>query len=96
MKMRLSKEKVVKAIHQAKDFVPPYPSENKAELELNLPKYILDFNDVRPHGPLNGLTPTEAFRGDHLPENFRTTILKKARLDRLAFNRENQCGICKK
>ncbi len=24
----------------------PYPSENKAELELNLPKYILDFNDV--------------------------------------------------
>ena len=74
----------------------PYPSENKAELELNLPKYILDFNDIRPHGPLNGLTPTEAFRGDHLPENFRTTILKKARLDRLAFNRENQCGICKK
>ena len=74
----------------------PYPSKNKVDLELNFPRYVLDFNDVRPHGPLNGLTPTEAFRGDRMPENFRTTILKKARLDRLAFNRENQCGICKK
>lgn len=73
----------------------PYPSENKADLELNLPDHILDFNDVRPHGPLNGLTPTEAFQGDRMPEDFRTKILKQARLDRVAFNRQNQCRICK-
>ena len=74
----------------------PYPSENKADLEINLPNHIIDFNDVRPHGPLNGLTPTEAYRGDRMPENYRTTILKQARHDRLALNRENQCQICKK
>jgi putative transposase len=74
----------------------PYPSENKSDLEINLPNHIIDFNDVRPHGPLNGLTPTEAYRGDRMPEDFRTKILKQARLDRLAFNRENQCQICTK
>ncbi|MDG1331836.1 MAG: DDE-type integrase/transposase/recombinase [Crocinitomicaceae bacterium] len=74
----------------------PYPSDNKADLELNFPNHVYDFNDVRPHGPLNGLTPTEAFRGDRMPEGFRNKILKQARLDRLAFNRENQCQICNK
>ncbi len=74
----------------------PYPSENKADLELNLPYHIFDFYDVRPHGPLNGLTPTEAFLGDHFPEDFRTKILKQARLYRIAFNRKNQYQICKK
>lgn len=74
----------------------PYPSENKADLEINLPNHIEDFNDVRPHGPLNGLTPTEAYRGDRMPEDYRTKILKQARLDRLTFNRENMCLICKK
>jgi putative transposase len=73
---------------------PDHP-ENLRRLHESLEYFVNDFNTIRPNGQLKGLTPDEAYEGKQLPDNFRTNILKQARLDRLAYNRENHCKICK-
>ena len=73
---------------------PEHPNDYDDLLRL-VKKFIDDFNNQRPHGQLKGLTPTEAFEGKTLPDDFKTLILKKSRLKRLEFNRNNRCNSCK-
>lgn len=72
---------------------PDHP-ENYDDLLKQVEYFIDDFNSIRPHGQLNGLTPDEAYEGKVLPESFRTTILKQAREKRLEYNRNNRCNAC--
>ena len=72
---------------------PKQPRDLK-HLKRILRYFIADYNSKRPHGALNGLTPEEAWQGKEFPNDFRATILKQARIDRLAHNRENQCEKC--
>jgi hypothetical protein len=69
--------------------------ELRDQLVKSLNYFVPDFNTIGPNGQLQGLTPDEAYQGMQMPDNFRTNILKQARLDRLAHNRENHCKICK-
>jgi putative transposase len=73
---------------------PDHP-ENRDQLIKSLNYFVHDFNTIRPNGQLQGLTPDEAYQGMKMPDNFRTNILKQARIDRLAYNRENHCKLCK-
>lgn len=73
---------------------PKHP-ENLEELLERLAFFVEDYNEVRPHGQLRGLTPSEAYIGTPNIDKRRIEILKQARIDRLAYNKANQCGICK-
>jgi putative transposase len=72
---------------------PKHPRDLK-HLKRTLRFFIEDYNTKRPHGALNGLTPIEAWKGKQPPNDLRTTLLKQARLDRIAYSRENRCGKC--
>ena len=73
---------------------PRHP-ENLEELLELLAYFVNDFNRIRPHSQLRGLTPEEAWEGRKAMDEQRVQVLKQARVDRLEFNQNNQCGICK-
>ena len=72
---------------------PKHPQNLQELLEL-LSYFVNDYNNIRPHSQLKGLTPDEAYIGKELPKDYRTIVLKQARLDRLAYNKENKCENC--
>jgi uncharacterized protein involved in tellurium resistance len=69
----------------------PLPRDLK-HLKRILIYFIKDYNTVKPHGKLKGLTPDEAWRGVQIDDKHRTTILKTARMKRLEYNRVNKCN----
>jgi transposase InsO family protein len=72
---------------------PELPRDLK-HLKRILRYFIQDYNINRPHGMLNGATPEEAWKGISINTDLRTKVLKQARIDRLAYNRENRCEKC--
>lgn len=72
---------------------PKNPRDLK-HLKRTLKYFINDYNKRRPHGALNGLTPDEAWQGKQPPTDLRTSLLKQARLNRVAINQENRCEKC--
>jgi len=61
------------------------------QLKTVLEKSIHDFNEVRPHGKLSGLTPSEAYNGQNVPIAFDPEALAK----RIDQNQNNTgCEIC--
>lgn len=72
---------------------PKQPKDLK-HLKRILNYFIKDYNTIKPHGKLKGLTPDEAWRGVQINEKQRTTILKEARVKRLTYNRANKCQKC--
>ena len=72
---------------------PKQPRDLK-HLKRILNYFIKDYNTVKPHGILKGLTPDEAWRGVQINDKHRTTLLKEARINRLAYNRANKCQKC--
>ena len=74
----------------------PRQAANGAALTTHLAEAIQDCNDVRTHGSLNGLKPSEAYQGREIPERPYFTMLKQAKTDRLIKNKKNTCGICPK
>lgn len=55
---------------------------------------VHDYNEVRPHHSLNGLTPAEALRGITVDTAKRSQDMRKAREARVAVNRTGLCGNC--
>ena len=87
---------MIEALNKTLKYHYIFPTKPKDinQLKRTINYFIEDYNFNRPHGSLNGLTPDEAYNGVQLPENYRTKILKQARIDRLTINRENKCNIC--
>ncbi len=87
---------MVEAVNKIAKYQYLFPKHpyNLQELEELLSYFINDYNNVRPHSQLKGLTPNEAYIGIELPKDYRTSILKQARIDRLAYNKENKCEKC--
>lgn len=66
----------------------------KAEqLQSILQESIHDYNHIRPHGSLNGLTPDEAYISETTP-NIKTQMTK-SRTERMEKNRTFNCKTCK-
>ncbi len=72
---------------------PKQPRDLK-HLKRILNYFINDYNMIKPHGKLKGLTPDEAWSGVQINDKHRTTVLKEARIKRLAYNRANKCEKC--
>lgn len=72
---------------------PKQPRDLK-HLKRILRYFIQDYNVKRPHGMLNGSTPEEAWKGIKIRTDLRTEILKQARINRLVYNKKNECGKC--
>ena len=68
---------------------------NRRELTRILDHIAHDYNHVRPHCALNGLTPAEAHGGAPVPESPYKTLLQEAKRKRIELNRKNACKGCK-
>ncbi|MDH5382479.1 MAG: integrase core domain-containing protein, partial [Cyclobacteriaceae bacterium] len=69
----------------------PKVIEDGEQLKTALEKSINDFNEIRPHGKLSGLTPSEAYSGQNVPVVFDPEVLKQ----RIHQNQSNTgCEIC--
>ena len=55
---------------------------------------IPEFNEIRPYGPLFGLTPAEAFSGKRPEKNKFLCDMRKARIERNNINRLSLCPLC--
>ena len=55
---------------------------------------VFDFNCVRPHGALLGLTPAEAYIGKTVDVYKEKLLMKEAAFTRLTWNRTHNCNGC--
>lgn len=72
---------------------PKQPRDLK-HLKRTVRYFINDYNNIKPHGQLEGLTPHEAWIGVKADKSIRTTILKQARSMRIEVNKANRCEKC--
>jgi putative transposase len=75
-------------------YIFPRQPRNLKHLHRILRYFIKDYNTVKPHGKLKGLTPHEAWIGFHADEKDRIALLKEARLKRIEYARANKCEKC--
>jgi hypothetical protein len=55
---------------------------------------IPEFNNIRPYGPLFGLTPAEAFSGIRPDKNKFSGLFEQAREQRYLINTTKPCPLC--
>ena len=63
-------------------------------LRKTLEWVVKDYNDIRPHNALNGLTPLEAYTGKHPDVHSFRLKMKRAQQNRIMENTKSSCGIC--
>ncbi len=93
----LQSNALVEAINKTLKYSYLFPRNlmNQAELITAMKKYIIpDYNNVRPHGSLHGLTPREAY-GDAAVD-FKGIRLKmqQAHSSRINYNQTHSCLNC--
>jgi hypothetical protein len=57
-------------------------------------KSIFNFNCVRPHGALQGLTPLEAQKGIKIDLEYEKQLMRGAVLSRIDWNQNHNCQGC--
>ena len=62
-------------------------------LILCLEEIINDYNTVRPHGSILGLTPMECYTSENVNLDFKEQKLE-AKKERITQNRAVNCGVC--
>lgn len=70
------------------------PIHDLNQLFKIMTKSIIDFNCVRPHGALNGLTPFEAQMGVKVNLKYERQLMKQAVHSRISWNRSHNCQGC--
>ena len=84
----------VEAINKIiKRYLRHHTATTYEQLHTLLPQIIKDYNETRPHGSLNGLTPLEAYTGPDSSLNFREQF-HQAKSLRIAQNRKQNCRTC--
>ena len=78
-----------------KNYLRFHRPENRTELIRMLERVTQDYNHVRPHCSLNGLTPAEAHSGTPVPESPYKAVLQQAKQRRIELNRKNTCKGCR-
>lgn len=71
----------------------PKDAANTEALVRGVERFANNFNSVRPHGELKGLTPDESYFGTAQPPDFKE-LLAQARAHRLRVNTATNCGKC--
>lgn len=70
------------------------PSFNILHLNKTMQKSVYDFNCVRPHGAIQGLTPIEAYTGMKVNTRYEKKMMCEARQDRMIWNQNHKCNGC--
>ena len=84
----------IEAVHKImKRYIRKQDPQNFQQLLNELPKYILDYTDIRPHGSLSGYTPLEAYSLKSLSMDFSEQT-KLVRVQRIILNKAQRCKSC--
>jgi transposase InsO family protein len=67
---------------------------NMTDLRRSLRMCFEDYNEQRPHYALDGGTPNEVYNGEVLNRQDHALYLSQAKIQRRAYNKENECGKC--
>ena len=81
--------KIFKSNYWPRDFTG---QQNKA-LEI-ISEMVHDYNDIRPHGSLNGLTPIEALMNENTESIVPTDQIRIAATTRISENLKSNCTDC--
>ncbi|MBI4931609.1 MAG: DDE-type integrase/transposase/recombinase [Bacteroidetes bacterium] len=77
------------------DYLFPRHILNQSELTNLMSKVVIpDYNDKRPHGSLNGLTPLEAYGKKKVNFKRIRERMIEAHIDRVKYNRTHSCVGC--
>ncbi len=77
------------------DYLFPKQIQNQTQLINHMRSFVIpDYNDKRPHGSLNGLTPLEAYAGKRVNFKLIRQKMEEAHLKRIQFNRTHLCLGC--
>lgn len=77
------------------DYLFPKRLQNQTHLTNYFRSFVEpDYNDKRPHGSLNGLTPLEAYKNKKVNMQKIRTKMIQAYKERICYNQNNECFGC--
>jgi putative transposase len=77
------------------DYLFPRQIRNRTHLKNHFKTFVIpDYNDKRPHGALNGLTPQEAYKHKVVKSKKMRIKMIEAYKERICFNQTNECAGC--
>ncbi len=84
----------IEAVHKImKRYIRKQEPQNFQQLLHGLPRHVLDYTSIRPHGSLQGYTPLEAYAQKQISMDFSEQI-RLARTQRTALNKVQRCKTC--
>jgi hypothetical protein len=75
-------------------YIYPHDPDAREKLRSLLAFAFHEYDTIRPHASLGGLTPDESYRGVKPDREKEKLHLNAARTERIAYNLKNQCGKC--